>query len=749
MSEGKTEGRAKKRLSRNSSQQQKTVTIPVVGTLLSGRYLLSGEIGSGKQGPLFEALDQNLDDHIVAVKTILPGLCDEEAEQKLRQKALAAMKLTHPNILRIHGFSTDDTISYFAMEHLNGGTLNDLILREPLFVDEGMDIARDLCSALDFAHKYGVIYNEINPHKIMFHNVAGERWVKITDLGLSSVIESPAMGFNSLDRRDNLSYISPEQLNGNEPTALSNQYSLAAILYAIFSGKPPFTGADVNRQVLNEVPADIVSVPDMINNALLQALSKDPEERFDSCEDFFDALEGEELIVEAIGSMIEDSETEVGPSDFVEGETEIESSDFVEGDSEVDDSDLSTKKTAVLADTIVYGEDVAKIVDEPLSAVVVEQKKKSGVSPAIVFMLILLVALGAYFIGVSQQNTVVVVNKTSDTRSVNTVGNSLETVVVASDVDTVDDSSENSVAVSDSDTVNDSTEHTVDNNDENVSVVDYIDTVDDSEENTAVVSYGDIVNNSDENAAVVSNTHTVDDSMTFTNSVGLVFVKVNGGSFSMGSNDSVYKEEHPLRKVKVINSFWMSSTVVTNGHWKKIAGALPSDFCIGINQPVTSVPFSGALDFCRKMMKYDRAAKSLPSSFVGEYRLPSEAEWEYAACGNPNLKIGKSGLLSVENSNGKSGDVKAYAANSFGLYGMTGNVWEWTLDFWHDNFVGAPETAVVWKKNGNENYRVIRGGSWDFPAKICTKKSRLFEVPYRGRNDIGFRVVLPLVDHIQ
>ena len=83
-----------------------------------------------------------------------------------------------------------------------------------------------------------------------------------------------------------------------------------------------------------------------------------------------------------------------------------------------------------------------------------------------------------------------------------------------------------------------------------------------------------------------------------------------------------------------------------------------------------------------------------------------------------------------------------FAPNKFGLYDMPGNVWEWTLDYWHKDYKGAPSDASVWNYDGDIDYRVLRGGSFEFPQSNCRYSVRLFEVLHKKRADIGLRVVL-------
>ena len=201
----------------------------------------------------------------------------------------------------------------------------------------------------------------------------------------------------------------------------------------------------------------------------------------------------------------------------------------------------------------------------------------------------------------------------------------------------------------------------------------------------------------------------------------------------------------------------MSTTEVTNRVWEKVMGSLPSTDSTGDEGPVSAVSFNEAIKFCRAMSEMDLSNDAFPSTTKKEYRLPSESEWEYAASGGTDASGSTDGiddtvsqtrprLWSSENSEGKAGLVKQFQANGFGLFDMTGNVWEWTMDLWHENYEGAPADGSSWIDGGDKDYRVIRGGSWDFPEKTATHTMRLYEVPYGKRKDIGLRLVLPILN---
>lgn len=179
------------------------------------------------------------------------------------------------------------------------------------------------------------------------------------------------------------------------------------------------------------------------------------------------------------------------------------------------------------------------------------------------------------------------------------------------------------------------------------------------------------------------------------------------GSFEMGSNhrDSK-KDEQPVHSVRIGKAFALGKTEVTQGQWRAVMGNNPSVYVrCGDSCPVDSVGWNDAQEFVRKMSK--KTGKT--------YRLPSEAEWEYAClAGGTQTFCGDDSLDSVAWSNkymgGDTHEVAGKQANAWGLHDMSGNVSEWTEDCWNNSYSGAPSDGSAWT-SGDCSRRVDRGGS--------------------------------------
>ncbi len=220
----------------------------------------------------------------------------------------------------------------------------------------------------------------------------------------------------------------------------------------------------------------------------------------------------------------------------------------------------------------------------------------------------------------------------------------------------------------------------------------------------------------------------------------LEMVLVRGGTFQMGSDD-YFDAEKPIHSV-TLPDFEIGKYPITQKLWREIMGNNPSQFK-GDDLPVEKVSWDDCQEFLKK----------LNARFPGkDYRLPTEAEWEYAARGgqegvkNGFAYAGSNNLDEVgwydKNSGSKTHPVGQKAANAFGLYDMHGNVWEWCEDVWHDSYKSAPDDGSAWVKGGNQEWRVLRGGSWNYNADNCRSAYRNNDLPALGYGNIGVRVVV-------
>ncbi|MEQ8957905.1 MAG: formylglycine-generating enzyme family protein [Coleofasciculus sp. C2-GNP5-27] len=245
------------------------------------------------------------------------------------------------------------------------------------------------------------------------------------------------------------------------------------------------------------------------------------------------------------------------------------------------------------------------------------------------------------------------------------------------------------------------------------------------------------------------------------NGVTLDMVAIPSGTFLMGSpqTEEGHKSSESLRHQVIVKSFFMGKYPVTQAQWQAIAALPqinshlnpnPSGFK-GVNRPVDGVSWYNVVEFCARLSQYTGHP----------YRLPSEAEWEYACRAGTTTPFHFGETITPELANykgnftygnGVKGKYRQQTtpvgsfgvANDFGLYDMHGNVWEWCADNWHDNYNGAPKDGSAWlDDNDNDNsYRLLRGGCWYESPDYCRSAFRNSYIPGdRLNNVIGFRVV--------
>ena len=229
---------------------------------------------------------------------------------------------------------------------------------------------------------------------------------------------------------------------------------------------------------------------------------------------------------------------------------------------------------------------------------------------------------------------------------------------------------------------------------------------------------------------------------------GMEFVYVPGGCFQMGSNDGS-SDEKPVHKV-CLDGFWMGKYEVTQAQWENIMGENPSHFK-GEDRPVETVSWNDAQAFLKNFRSLGDFGNLTP-------RLPTEAEWEYAARAGTTTPFFFGETISADQANydgkytygkGNKGvyrerttDVGSFPSNDFGLYDMHGNVWEWVADTYHENYKGAPNDGSVWGKLGDKKAKVLRGGSWNFGPHYCRSANRGWSDPDDRGNSLGARVVV-------
>lgn len=264
-----------------------------------GRYKIVRELGRGAMGVVYHAIDPNIG-RPVAVKTIRLGEVTNSQErarlkERLFREARSAGILSHPGIVTIYDVDQQSDLAYIAMEFVDGPTLDDLLSgQRPPSPEQMFSILAQTAVALDYAHQKGIVHRDIKPANIML-DAAGS--AKIADFGIAKITASEQFTMTGTIV-GTPHYMSPEQVQGLAVDGRSDQFSLAVIAYEMLTGEKPFTGEQLTTvvyKIVAEEPPPAArlnaSLTPQIEAALRKALSKKPDARYRTCQEFIHSLE--------------------------------------------------------------------------------------------------------------------------------------------------------------------------------------------------------------------------------------------------------------------------------------------------------------------------------------------------------------------------------------------------------------------------------------------------------------------------
>jgi serine/threonine-protein kinase len=264
-----------------------------------GRYKIVGELGRGAMGVVYHAIDPNIG-RPVAIKTIhFGGGRNSEEQNRLRERlfreARSAGILSHPGIVTVYDVEQQGDLAYIAMEFVDGPTLDQVLSdARPIPPERMFSILGQTAVALDYAHQKGIVHRDIKPANIM---IAKDGTAKITDFGIAKITAS-----DQLTMTGNIvgtpHYMSPEQVQGQAVDGHSDQFSLAVIAFEMLTGEKPYSGEHLTTVVYKIVAEEPVAprrlnptIGAAIESVLRKGLSKKPDARYATCQEFAGALE--------------------------------------------------------------------------------------------------------------------------------------------------------------------------------------------------------------------------------------------------------------------------------------------------------------------------------------------------------------------------------------------------------------------------------------------------------------------------
>ena len=675
-----------------------------------GQYQIIEQIGKGGMATVYRAYQPSLNRYI-ALKVLSPIHAREEPDfnERFRREAESIANLRHPNILPVYDFGHEQDYSYIAMAYVEGARTLREVMAELLSLSQVADLIGQIAAALDCAHQQKVIHRDVKPSNVLMDG----DWALLTDFGLAKMTEASVKLTGSGVGVGTPAYMSPEQAQGVEIDCRTDVYSLGIVLFEMLTGQIPHSAetplAIVLKRITEPLPIPHTinpDIPEAVERVILKALAREPVDRFASAGAMADALKvavSEPAVAEAEEPSLGYLEVEPWPA---------------EEESAAIEPEAPAPVRRAFPWKGVGGIGAVAVVSVLCVVVVV-----------VAFMSRdwLTATFGPVVLAPTATFTVPAPTDTPLPISTSTSLPSLTSTAIPVPIDTPKPSTPTST-----DTATPTSMSTPTSTPSPTSTSTRIPTNTPSPTPTRIPppAMGELGD-------------------TWTRPMdGMVMVYVPAGEFWMGSYDrdpDAYEDEKPRHKVYV-DAFWIDRTEVTNAQYKKCvdAGACSPSFESGSYTRDSYYGNPEYDDYPVSVRNLDQTREY--AEWVGG-RLPTEAEWEYAARGpDGNIYPWGNGAPdgSLLNYNGNVGDTTAVGlypdgASWCGALDMAGNVWEWTQSL-HQEYPYDPT-------DGREDLdasglRVLRGGSFLDSAKYVRCAYRVAVDPVRGHGFDGIRVVV-------
>jgi formylglycine-generating enzyme required for sulfatase activity/serine/threonine protein kinase len=674
-----------------------------------GHYEIEAILGRGAFGIVAKAFDEKLH-RVVAIKLMNPELAATSPPRKrFLREARTAAAVTHENIVAIHAVE-EEPIPYLVMEYIPGQTLQQRMdTQGPLDLAEILRVGQQVAAGLAAAHAANLIHRDIKPSNILLTDGPTQR-AKISDFGLARAVDDASMTSSGMIAGTPL-YMAPEQARGDVLDHRADLFSLGSVLYQMASGRPPFRAANtvaVLKRVCEDTPRpldDVIpGIPGWLDAIIFRLLEKDRDVRYQTARELSDLLARCQWELEHNGQVT-----------CVKGSPRVE-------ETQVFPSARSTGR---------------------------------GVKPKPIGLLVGGVLAVAAVMGLALMNG-------------------------GSKTPEPDTTSQTAATTSPS-----STEATAVKSPEAIGWHGW--PTDAPKPAIAPFDAAQAQRHQEEWAAYLKVP------VEYTNSIGMKFRLIPPGEFTMGSTEAeieaalkdvdpkymkhwgeCLQSEAPQHKVVLTQPIYLGVNEVTQAEYEKVMAANPSWFASMGNSkeavagletaehPVENVSWNEAAEYCAKLSQqeklkpfYFRAGETITPMDGTGYRLPSEAEWEFACragtttkywIGDQDADLVRAGWFGM-NSGGRTHAAGELKANPFGLSDMHGNVWEWVQDGFDATFYGQFEDKPAIDPISPfpaASLRVTRGGMWYYVASGCRSSDRNAHNPTYRYGHLGFRVSLTI-----
>jgi serine/threonine-protein kinase PpkA len=713
-------------------------------------YRIEHELGHGGMSTVYLAEQESLH-RKVALKVMAPALAaDRSFGERFLREARTVAQLTHPNILAVYDIGSAGHSYYLAMEYVPGGDLKHRVRQGALPPEQALAILKQIAAALGYAHQKGFVHRDVKPENILFRE---DGTAVLTDFGIAKAVGSGTKMTGTGMTIGTAHYMSPEQARGKGVDGRSDLYSLGIVLFEMLTGKAPYDADDTMAIAFAHVHDPVPELPSAFCNyqpLIDRLLAKTLSDRFADAGALIGAVEklqaGETLVSSA-------PKTEV-----IQQVAEHDQSANPGGNREPDtgNSGLKWGLGGVLLALLLVG--AIWLSKEPTNKIVQGRPSvsASAASPVVATQLEL-----------AEQHRKQTIEKLLGEAKKDLNAMRLTTPVGNSAADKYkrvqELDADNLLAQKGLKEIGSSY----------IKLTEKAIMWGDFDKAKKYLSLAKKFGANAQDVRLKSGQIRVLDMRTagpIDAKTDMEFMQIPSGCFKMGSNvgddnerpvHQVCVEEFFLGKYEVTVRQFRKFIEATNYHtdaeknggseiwtgnkWERIAGvdwqrSSDGKSAAKDNHPVVHISWDDA-DAFRKWM-CQQSGKN--------YRLPSEAEWEYAAKGGEQHDYSGTNSENMiwkyawywENSSGLTQPVGQKFPNPYGLYDMTGNVWEWVQDEYHTSYDGAPSDGHAWHGRGGVAVRVCRGGSWSSGSSRLRVAFRFSAAHGDTSSTRGFRLAL-------